>query len=188
MKAKPISYASLPAGANEFDYADQRGQNLYGYLSKPLIDSLVALLKGKSVLEGYAGRGHLSALLHERGVDVRSVSLRMGHDGSAHLGHVFDVEDCSIAEAIYEARGWMDALLVCWPTSDLSLYRALPLLPEGCPIIFIGEVTDYSRKPAFLGGCATDEFFDAVVEDKELTAQLQYPTMGWDTIKVFRRK
>lgn len=183
---RALSYADLPDGLCEHAAQFQAGEALYGYLSKPLIDDLSAFLAGRHVVEAFAGRGHLSALLRERGVEIRPTSLRSGHDCSGTLGHVLDVEDLSVAEAVTRYRDWMDVLLVCWPVADDSLRRALAYLPDGCLIVFIGEVTDYTRKPfAFLGGCANDGFFEAVEERHDLTSQLRYPTFRQDQIKVY---
>ncbi len=187
--APALAYADLPDGLCEKAAEYQSRAALYTYLSKPLIDSLTAFLAGRNVVEAYAGRGHLSALLREKGIAIRPTSLRSGHDASGTLGHVIVVEDLSVAEAVTRYRDWMDVLLVCWPVADDSLRRALAYLPEGCLIVFIGEVTDYTRKPfAFLGGCANDGFFEAVEERRDLTAQLRYPTFRQDQIKVYMRR
>lgn len=181
-----MKYEDLPDGAS-FDVGhDQRCQALYGYMSKPLIDSLAKLFEGKRVVEAYAGRGVLSSLLTEKGVNIRATSLRMGHDGSESLGHLMEVEDCSVIQAVSKYAVEMDYLLVCWPISDETLWRALAYLPEHVRIVFIGEVTDYNSTPRFLGGCASDQFFDSVVECEDLTAQLCYPTPRQDKIKVYR--
>lgn len=181
-----MKYEDLPDGASFDAGYDQRCQALYGYMSKPLIDSLANLFEGKRVVEAYAGRGVLSSLLTEKGVNVRATSLRMGHDGSESLGHLMDVEDCSVIQAVTKYADEMDYLLVCWPISDETLWRALAYLPEHVRIVFIGEVTDYTSIPRFLGGCASDQFFESVVECEELTVQLCYPTPRQDKIKVYR--
>jgi len=80
----------------------------------------------------------------------------------------------------------MDYLLVCWPLANETLWRSLAYLPEQVRIVFIGEITDYTSTPIFLGGCATDQFFESVVECEDLTAQLSYPTPRHDAIKVYR--
>jgi hypothetical protein len=182
-----LAYENLPVAPCPESVECQRHEALYVTLSKPLIDSLAKFLEGKKVLECYAGRGHLSALLQRKGIDIKPTSLQMGHDCSADMGHVTEVEVCSVMEAVQRYRHWMQVLLVTWPIADDSLFRVLPHLPKGCPIIFIGEVTDYARKPfPFLGGCATDQFFEAVRELPELTGQLEYPTCRQDTLKVFQ--
>jgi len=186
-KAEPIKYAELPT---EFSYEaleKQRRERIFTFLSKGLIDEFTRLFKGKNVLEAYAGRGHVSALLHEQGINVKSTSLRQGHDGSSALGHVFDVEDMDVVTAVHTYRDWMDCLLVCWPTTDPGLYKALNLLPLDVPIVFVGEVTDYSVSPPFLGGCATDEFFDNVHSNEEMTKELKYQPVGHQQLKVFNR-
>lgn len=183
-----MTYDDLPDGTCVRAAHYQGREALYGYLSKQLIDSLAGFFAGRRVLEVYAGRGHLSALLQARGVESKATSLRSSHDGSEMLGHVIEVEDLSVGDAVLRYRDWFDVLLVCWPTTSEALYRVLSLLPAGALIVFIGEVTDYSRQPAFLGGCASDAFFDAVEEIPELTARLRYPTPRCDTIKVYRAR
>lgn len=181
-----MKYEDLPGGACSNAGCEQRYEALYGYMSKPLIDSMANLFQGKRVVEAYAGRGLLSSLLIEKGVSVHATSLRMGHDGSESLGHFIEVEDCSVIQAVTKYADEMDYLLVCWPISDDTLWRALAYLPEHVRIVFIGEVTDYTCTPSFLGGCASDRFFESVVECEELTAQLCYPTPRQDKIKVYR--
>ncbi|MBI6882620.1 hypothetical protein [Pseudomonas putida] len=181
-----LNYNALPDQISAAADGQQRDEGLFLTLSKPLIDSLAKFFEGKRVLECYAGRGHLSAILQEKGVDIKTTSLQMGHDRSENMGYAFDVEVMSVKEAVSRYHDWMDVLLVAWPITDESLYCVLPYLPKGCPIVFIGEVTDYNAKPPFLGGCATDNFFDAVRELPELTAQLEYPTLRRDQIKVLQ--
>lgn len=183
-----LRYQDLPSGLSRAAQERFAQEGLFGYLSQPLIDSLARLCEGKNVLECYAGRGHLSALLAEKGISVRATSLQQGHDRSATLGHVFDVEDLSVAKAIDRYREWMDVLLVCWPTTVPDLALSLPLLPKDTPIVFIGEVTDYACNPPFLGGCATDEFFDMVDEIPATEHGLCYPTFRVDKIKVYQRR
>jgi hypothetical protein len=178
----------LPDGTCEKAVALQARQCLYGYLSRPLIDDLVAFCAGHRVLECYAGRGQLSALLAEQGVEVKATSLRQGHDASHSLGHVGDVEELSVTEAVAKYRDWLDILLVCWPTTDGGLERTVELLGEGARIVFIGEVTDYGRSPPFLGGCATDGFFEAVEEVPGTRGLIRYPTFRQDVIRVYRRR
>lgn len=183
-----LTYDQLPVNFLDATAVDaQRSEALFITLSQALIDSLTKFFEGKRVLECYAGRGYLSALLQQKGVDIKPTSLQMGHDQTAELGHVTEVEILSVMEAVDKYRDWMDVLLVAWPISDESLYQVLPSLPAGCPIVFIGEVTDYTCQPfPFLGGCASDRFFDAVQEQPELTAQLEYPTRRQDKIKVYQ--
>lgn len=181
-----IKYKSLTRGASHQSAHVQGNQRIFGSLSKDLIDDLVEFCSGKNVLEAYAGRGHLSALLAEQGVAIKSTSLRQGHDGSEFLGHVFDVEELSVTEAVMKYGDWMDILIVCWPTTDTGMERVLPLLPKGVQIIFIGEITDYTCKPPFLGGCATDAFFEGVEEVEGFS--LRYPTIRMDKLKVFKVK
>lgn len=178
-----IKYKDLPNGRCEKALALQRSEAMYCYITKPLIDGLAKLFAGKNVLEIYAGRGHMSALLHEQGVSIKSTSLVQGHDASRDLGHVFDVEEMDAVSAVEKYRDWIDYVLVCWPTTDYGMVNMLKNLPKDAPIVFIGEVTDYTVSPPFLGSCATDEFFDAVKEKEGL--DIQYETFGHSKLKLF---
>lgn len=181
-----LFYEDLPADASESDRATQRQHGNYAFLSKPLLDDLARFLAGRRVLEVFAGRGQLSALLHELQVDVIPTSLRQAHDQSEELGHVVEVEDLDCVSAVLKYADQFDVLLVSWPTSTDALFRSLAHLPPNAIIVFIGEVTDRASNPPFLGGCATDEFFDSVVELPELTEQIRYPTIGCDQVKIYR--
>lgn len=99
------------------------------------------------MLEVYSGRGHLAALLAEQGVEIKATSLLHGHDASEDLGHVFLVEDIDVVSAIRKYGDWAKVILVCWPTTDSELFRSLSFLSNDIPIVFIGEITDYQRKP-----------------------------------------
>lgn len=182
-----IKYADLPDGLCEEARNHQARERIFTYINKQLIDGLVGMFEGKNVLEAYAGRGHVSALLSERGVNVKSTSLRQGHDASESLGHVFDVEDMDVVSAVETYKDWMDFLLVCWPTTDVGLYRALKILPKDVPIVFVGEVTDYSISPPFLGGCSTDEFFQNVHQNDDLNGRVAYESFGCAKLRVFNR-
>ncbi|HBO5516211.1 TPA: hypothetical protein L4559_005139 [Pseudomonas aeruginosa] len=182
-----LSFNDLPDAVCYDTAAKQRSDCLYTYLSKPLISSLASFLAGKNVLEVFAGRGHLSALLREQGTSVIATSLRSSHDGSDVLGHAIEVEEIGVIEAVSKYGSWIDILLVAWPTTTGEMHRALTSLRNDALIVFIGEVTDYSTSPPFLGGCATDAFFNAVEEVPEMTQKLRYPTPRLDKIKVFKR-
>lgn len=190
MGQKPpvLSYQDLPDTANYKDIERFSKERLFFYPSRPLIDTLSTYCQGKNVLEVFAGRGALSSLLREQGISIIPTSLRSGHDGADVLGYFTDVEELSAINAVLKYRDWMDVLLVCWPTTSPEMERCLSLLTPSIPIIFIGEVTDYKQNPPFLGGCATDEFFEQVTEISAEHHGLSYPTMRCDTIKVFHPK
>lgn len=182
-----LRFKDLPDAVCFDTAAKQRDACLYAYLSKPLISSLASFLAGMNVLEAFAGRGHLSALLRELGTSVIATSLRSSHDGSDVLGHAIEVEELSAVQAVSKYGTWMDILLVAWPTTTEELHRAVTLMKPDTQIVFIGEVTDYTVSPPFLGGCATDAFFNAVEEVPEMTKKLLYPTPRRDKIKVYKR-
>lgn len=184
----PLRYADLPISVTESALVRQKQKRLFGYLSRPLVDDLSTFCRGRNVLEVYAGRGFLTALLAEQGVSIKATSLRSGHDGSEHLGHVADVEELHAVEAVARYADWMDILLVSWPTTDQGMERIAAMLPPNIPIIFLGEVTDYSCSPAFLGGCATDAFFERVEEIPGSAGQIRYPAPGPEQVKIFRTR
>jgi hypothetical protein len=127
--------------------------------SLAFLDQLAAFLQGKRVLEIFAGNGYLAGLLAARGIAITATSLRSGHDCHAR-GLYHPVTALPAAQAVAELGQEHDVLLVCWPTVTPEVLRAATTWGAGRDIVFIGEVTDYSR--GHLGGCATDEFFDAI--------------------------
>lgn len=180
-----LTYADLPAGL-DLDLRDlQRAAGNFTFYSRELIDSLVEHLTGKRVLEVFAGRGQMTALLRDQGIEVVATSIQNCHDRSEDLGYCVEVEQLGVGEAVQAYADWLDVILVGWPTTCPSLARAVRHIPARAEVVFIGEVTDWNCNPPFLGGCATDEFFAAVEEVPG--HQLRYPTYGCDTIKVYRR-
>lgn len=188
LKLKRFSLSQLPKGVTDKGIDFHNKNALYGYLSQELITDLSAFLKGKNVLEAYAGRGHLSSALSQKGIKVNSTSLQQGHDASSSLGYVFPVERLDVVSAVEKYRDWMDVLLVNWPTTDYGMEKCLNVLPDKALIVFIGEVTDYTATPPFLGGCATDAFFERVIELPELSDKIRYPAPRRDKVKVYRKR
>lgn len=181
-----LFFDDLPLTSSVSANASQRASGNFAFLSRPLLEDLAAFLGGKRVLEVFAGRGQLSALLDELGVEVIPTSLRQSHDMSEVLGHVIEVEDLDCVSAVLKYADTFDVLLVSWPTTSSALFKSVAHLAPHTLILFLGEVTDRSCVPPFLSGCATDEFFDAVVEVPELTAKIRYPTPARDVVKVYR--
>jgi hypothetical protein len=126
-----------------------------------LEDSLVRELQGKRVLEIFSGIGVLAKVLLDAGIDITPTSIpRYSEEADADKvgAGVFRLDALS---AVKELGSEHDVLLIVWPTVTNDVLKAANLWGKEKPIIFVGEVTDYSKKPPFLGGCATDEFFDA---------------------------
>lgn len=124
--------------------------------SAEFIWELADYLKGRRVLEIFAGNGLLAGLLAARGVDVTATSLLSGMD--AHdRGLYFPVQVLEAIAAVDHYGNAADVLLICWPTTTESVTRAVHRWGRERDIVFIGEVTDYSK--GHLGGCATDSFF-----------------------------
>jgi hypothetical protein len=133
----------------------------WGTFEEVFLDELARHLRGKRVLETFAGNGLLARLLRERGVDIHPTSLFTGHDGHEQGMHC-EVEKIDARMAAVSYRDSHDVLLMCWPTSDEFAMQSALLWGEGRPIVFIGEVTDLER--GHLGGCASDLFFELSTE------------------------
>lgn len=128
--------------------------------SAKFVKELSYFLEERSVLEVFAGNGLLAGHLAENGVHVTATSLLSSID--AHERGVYHkVEDIKATTAVANYGLTHDVLLMCWPMPTMDAVRAARAWGPGRDIIFIGEVTDYSKN--HLGGCATDEFFEEVV-------------------------
>lgn len=125
--------------------------------SSKFIDELATYLKGRKVLELFAGNGYLAGLLAAEGVEVLSTTIFSGHD-THEYGLYHDVEELSAVDAVLAYGDSRDILLVSWPTVTNAVLQAALLWGPGRPIVFIGEMTDYSK--GHYGGCATDDFFE----------------------------
>lgn len=121
------------------------------------VDELAMYLKGRNVLEIFAGNGYLAGLLAAAGVDVLSTTVFSGHDCHEY-GFYHAVEELSAVDAVIEYGDSRDILLVSWPTVTNAVLQAAMLWGPSRPIVFIGEMTDYSK--GHYGGCATDDFFE----------------------------
>jgi hypothetical protein len=131
--------------------------------NEAFVDELADALRGRRVLEVFAGNGLLAGLLAARGVDVVATSILSSMDRhEAGLYHPVEPLDAVAAALIYQER---DALLMCWPTVTPAALAACEIWGEGRPIVFIGEFTDYTL--GHLGGCATDDFFARFVREKD---------------------
>lgn len=128
------------------------------------VDELAGFLQGRRVLEIFAGNGYLAGHLHARGIDITATTRFAGHDGHERgLYHpVVEMEAC---EAVATLGGDHDVLLMCWPTPTPAAVVAAALWGSEKDIVYIGEVTDYSKHQ--LGGCATDEFFEQVAFQRQ---------------------
>jgi hypothetical protein len=146
----------------------------FGNFDDHFCDELKTWIDGRRVLETFAGNGFLAAALAIRGVDIVSTSLFSGHD-CHHLGMHHDVVELDAAAAAERYGDERDILLMCWPTTvEATTLAALNWGRK--PIVFIGEVTDYSLGMGGLGGCATDLFFD-VTEETEVFSTYQTRNM-----------
>lgn len=131
--------------------------------SSNFLVELAEWIGDRTVLEIFAGNGLLAAQLSKHGVNITATSMFRGYDGH-RTGMYFDVVEMSAFDAVLEYPD-ADLLLVSWPEANDDMLRLLRFWDK--PIIFIGEVTDYEA--GFLGGCASDAFFDAVEQVHQFT-------------------
>jgi hypothetical protein len=160
--SKPFSEPLLPLPS--LPSLPSNADRMHGSFWRPneaFVGELSSYLSGKRVLEIFSGNGLLAGLLSARGVDVRATTLLSSHD-SHSSGFFHPVEELHAIDAVVQYGGESDVLLVAWPTTTPAVLMAALRWGEDKPIVFIGEVTDRSRGPMGYGGCATDEFFDAV--------------------------
>lgn len=134
-----------------------RVPGVYWGATQGFVDELADHLRGKRVLEVFAGNGYLAAHLAHAGVDIWATTLFSGHDAHER-GIYFDVEEMRAEHAVLNHGPAADVLLMAWPTVTPSVLNAAMLWGCEKPLVFIGEMTD--RSAGFLGGCATDEFFE----------------------------
>lgn len=137
----------------------RRGYGEWGTFTEGFADALAARLDGLRVLEVFAGNGRLAGMLSARGVAVTATSLRSGHDGHARGFH-HPVLEMDAREAAARLGPDHDVLLMSWPTVTEAATVCALEWGDGRPLLFLGEVTDYAI--GFLGGCATDLFFEVV--------------------------
>lgn len=127
------------------------------------VEELAAYLRGQRVLEVFAGNGFLAANLARAGVDIHATTIFAGHDAHER-GIFFDVEEMRAEHAVLRHGPAADVLLMAWPTVTPSVLRAAMLWGHDKPLVYVGEITNHST--GFLGGCATDEFFEALAVER----------------------
>ena len=144
------------------------------------VEELAEYLKGRKVLEIFAGNGYLAGLLAQRGIAVTATTRFAGHD-SHESGVYYDVQEMEAEEAVHRYGASHDVLLMCWPTVTLAALHAVKIWGPGRDVAYIGEVTDHAKGQ--LGGCATDEFFD----EMEFTHRFEsYRGNIWESAMVGR--
>lgn len=148
----PATLLPLPA-------APCAAAGVYWRPSGTFVRELGAWLRDKRVLEVFSGNGYLAAWLSQEGAAVTATSRFCGHD--AHeKGLYFPVLESDAPLAVSGLGRDHDVLLMSWPTVTDAALQAAYRWGFKRPIVFIGEVTDYAK--GHLGGCATDEFFEAI--------------------------
>jgi hypothetical protein len=134
----------------------------WGRFGDPFIEQLTDYVRGRRVLEVFAGNGLLAKKLTDKGVSVKATSEFTGHDYH-RLGFHHDVEELEAAAAVKRYSDESDILLMSWPPPTEHALRASILWGSERPIVFIGEVTKVETLQ--LGGCASDLFFELTDED-----------------------
>ena len=132
----------------------------YWHPNPVFVEELAEYLKGRKVLEIFAGNGYLAGLLAQRGIAVTATTRFAGHD-SHESGVYYDVQEMEAVEAVHRYGASHEVLLICWPTVTPAALNAVRAWGAGKDVVYIGEVTDYEKGQ--LGGCATDEFFEQMV-------------------------
>jgi len=135
--------------------------------NQDFIIDLIGFLKGRRVLEVFAGNGYLSSLLINEGIITKPTSILSGMDGH-DIKLYCDVENIDAVSAVNFYGVDHDVLLICWPTTTPQALKAIQAWGCNRDIVYIGEVTDYSRN--HLGGCATDEFFENIAVISEFNS------------------
>lgn len=138
---------------------DQEVPGIFWIPSSAFVTELSDYLESKSVLEVFAGNGLLAGHLASNGVHVTATSILSSMDGHER-GVYHPVENLKASTAVEKYGLTHDVLLMCWATVTMDALRAAEAWGPGRNIVFIGEVTDYTKN--HLGGCATDEFFEAI--------------------------
>ncbi|WP_060733408.1 hypothetical protein [Burkholderia cenocepacia] len=152
-----LTKLQLPAGYG-------RPLGVYWKPSAKFINELVAFLGSSRVLEVFAGRGYLAAMLAARGVSIKATT-RFAHHDAHENGLYYDVEELDAVSAVRQFSAHSDVLLICWPTVTPAAVQAAELWGAERDIVYIGEVTSYEK--GNLGGCATDLFFERMQFTKQ---------------------
>ena len=121
------------------------------------VDELAQFLQQQKVLEIFSGNGYLAGLLSNKGITVTATTRFSGHD-SHEAGIYHPVEELDAVTAVRAYGDEHDVLLMSWPTVTNSALYAAAEWGGDRDIIFLGEVTDYTK--GNLGGCATDAFWE----------------------------
>jgi hypothetical protein len=151
----------LPHLALPDDYVKHMGT--YWRPNAAFLEELADFLRGRKVLEVCAGNGLLAAHLAARGISVTATTILSGHDRH-EAGLYHPVTELDAVSAVEDLGDEHDVLLVCWPLPTHAVVRAAARWGSERDIVYIGEVTDYTRHN--LSGCATDEFFEHITVER----------------------
>jgi hypothetical protein len=150
---------------------------MYAVLTAGVLDRLAEYLKGKKVLEVMAGAGWLAKGLSDRGITVKSTD-DFSWEGYLDWKRVFPIEQLDVSEAVDKYMANYDVLIVSWPHYIAkNLIRVMQQLPEGTPVVYIGEGAG--------GCCAGEKFFDYFEEESGMPI-FQWPGM-YDYISIGKK-
>jgi SAM-dependent methyltransferase len=145
----------------------------YGYvlLTEECRNALVALLKGKKVLDAGSGTGYLAHCLAEKGVDVVAIdNSPVGDGGGCSVFHTSWRRDID-GQVEDHLPGDFDAVILSWPNHDHPFgFEVVSKMRVGQMLVYQGEGA---------GGCTADDtFFEAIngsgwVMDEQATALLK---------------
>jgi hypothetical protein len=132
------------------------------YLSWNWLNPLIKYLQNKKCLEVMAGRGHLSYVLKEKGIDVITTDNMSWHNGELYKNtwgreSWTDIEHMDAISAVKKYGKNIDVVIMSWPPyEDNTAYKLIKEMYDINPnaiIMYIGESG---------GGCnADDDFFMA---------------------------
>jgi hypothetical protein len=154
MKSEPCG-PLLPLPATEI-----RQLGTFWQPNLAFITELANYLAGRKVLEIFGGNGLLAGYLASKGVAVTCTSILSSMD--CHSSGVYHpITQMRAIGAVHALGNNHDVLLMCWPTVTMEVLACARAWGTGRNIVFAGEMTDYTLGPMGMGGCATDEFFEA---------------------------
>jgi len=121
-------------------------------LTKPFLDELADVLRGRVCFDVLAGGGRLAWELNERGCTIYpsdNFKWKEHKDSTAYyFERIFDVEDIDCHEVIERDVDEGDVVMIVWP-HDWAKPIAERAFKKGAKVLYIGE----------LGGCCAEEEF-----------------------------
>lgn len=136
-----------------FMFSRDRYVSEYGFvlLTKECVEALVALLKGKKVLDAGSGTGFLSYSLAERGIDITAQDLWLPNLGNPYTFRTVWKLD-ALGDVVAALPSNCDAVILTWPCHGTSFaHEVAQAMRPGQVLIYEGEGAG--------GATADDDFF-----------------------------